>query len=464
MRSKAQFEIWYRAICKDIYVFCRLLNFEPTPQQRELFDAFKAGHRSIAVRSGQGPGKTTASAVLGMYRLITRPEAKLIVTAPTMGQCKDVWLAECERLLSGADKFLASFFTITNTTIGIARQKAKLWGALMKTSDKSESAQGQHAKNMDVICEEASGVAREIIEQYEGTLSNRDALFLQIGNPNTRNCAFFDCFQDPVWKCLCWNAEETPASAWFDPERNKKLEKKYGRESNVYRVRVLGEFPKIDDDCVFSEEEVRACTDPSTKLPMARLADKHTGQSIKQIGGDFARYGGDENCVVSRQGLAMLDLKFRSHSEPSTVFNWARVIQHDRHWKDDDTVHCVDASGIGQGILHRYYDADLDVYEFHNHGTPYDSEEFHDQITEAWFYVRDLVKAKSIYIMDDPLLIKQLCTRQYSTNNTGKIQLESKEKYRKRKENEGASPDRADAFVMAFYPYAKACGLSARAG
>lgn len=44
----------YRAK-RDINFYFSLIGFNPTWQQKELVDAFVAGHPSIAVRSGKGP-------------------------------------------------------------------------------------------------------------------------------------------------------------------------------------------------------------------------------------------------------------------------------------------------------------------------------------------------------------------------------------------------------------------------
>jgi ribosomal protein L35 len=59
---------------------------------------------------------------------------------------------------------------------------------------------------------------------------------------------------------LTFNAEESPE--WIvNPQRNKDLEDLYGRDSDVYRIRVLGEFPHSDPNCVFSSEDLEKCTD-----------------------------------------------------------------------------------------------------------------------------------------------------------------------------------------------------------
>lgn len=451
-RFEKYFEDYYRRISEDIFAFCEAVNFQPTHQQAELLMAVQQGHSRIAVRSGQGPGKTRTSVVVGLFRLL-RPWSKLVVTAPTMRQCKDVWLAEAELVVRGADPIIQKIYNITNTNIGVCGQKAKNWGCILVTATKPENAQGQHRKDMDVIVEEASGVAREIIDQYKGTLSNPNALFLQVGNPNTRDCAFFDCFhsQAHTWKGIHWNAEETPASEWFSPQRNKELEEEYGRNSDVYRVRVLGEFPHTDPNCVLSEEELEICFDKD-RMRAAVLAQP----GVKQFGLDFARYGGDENTIFRRSGNAIVEWGFYPHTDPSQCIDHAFAMQRGASWKDKETVYVADAGGIGQGVMHRFYEAGKRVMEFHNNGKALQTQEYENKITEAWFGLAQKIRSgEPVYIARDHILTKQLTSRRYYMTKKGKLVLETKDEYMRRGND---SPDRADGCVMAYYDEILASG------
>lgn len=444
------FEERYRCITQDIYKFCDALNFDPTWQQQQLFDAVMEGHRRITCRSGQGPGKTTASGVLGLFQLVQAPWSRLVVTAPTMRQCKDVWLAEVTQILRRADPFVQRLFNVTTTSIGVMGQKAKDWGALLITSSKAENAQGQHRKDMHLICEEASGIPREIMEQYEGTLTNPNALFLQIGNPNTRDCAFFDTFHlhRRLWYPLHWNAEQTPESEWFSLQRNKILEEKYGRDSDVYRVRVLGEFPLQDPNCVLSEEQIQQVAGVKELLAKTvRMGRIGTGEPVRQFGIDFARFGGDESTIFRRSGYAIPEWERYSHVDPSRIIDKAFNMQRTASWSDAETWYVGDAGGMGQGVMHRFYEAGRNIVEFHSQGKAID-EDFDNKITEAWFKFSRLVKSRNCYIPADNILQSQLATRRYFTTRKGKLILESKDEYMKRGYD---SPDRADGIVMAFW-------------
>ena len=444
MRAKYLLRRTYQRARKDLNYFVRkVLRLEPTWQQQELLDAVMAGKKKIAVKSGQGPGKTTISGAIGLWLAWRKRGAMGVVTAPTMRQCREVWLAECRRLLQRAVSWFQKCVTITATAIRVFGSRD--WGVKTVTATNSQAAQGFHAEDLFVICEEASGVSRELITQYKGTLSNPNAFFLMIGNPNTRDCEFFNCFtaNRDKWYCLTFNAEETPRSSWFDPLRNEELAEEFGRNSDVYRVRVLGEFPHVDPNCVFSHELVTRCTDIRTRTKCA-LASK-----ARAIGIDLARYGSDESVAYLRQGNAVIHGRFWDHTDPSEVMLETWRWQKARVWSNESCTYIVDATGMGQGILHRFYDANKRVHEFHNGGKPARPRKFHNKISEAWFTLAYRAKRGLVYFPHDRQLVEQLTSRQYEIHpDTGLIKIESKKDYIKRGHQ---SPDRADALVMAFY-------------
>lgn len=457
-RFHREFKKFYSRISSDIFEFCKVFNFVPSWQQAKLFEAIqpRAGNRRVACKSGQGPGKTTASVMIGLWRAIRHKNALVIVTAPTMRQCKDVWLVEARRRLENAHPWLKKFIKITKTKVEIGNKPD--WGVKLVTATREENAQGYHEENMTVIAEEASGVPREIVTQFKGTLSNKNSLFLMIGNPNTRDCAFFDCFNSQVrnWACLTFNAEESPAHI-VDPQRNKDLEEEFGRDSDVYRIRVLGEFPHSDPNCVMSSEDLYKCTKIHDMIRCAGIPrDREFGGGFaKQIGIDFARFGGDENTVYRRSGNAIVEWYRYPHTDPADVVDKAFEMQIRAGWKDSECWYVGDAGGMGQGVMHKFYRAKKNIVEFHNGGTAINSKEYANKITEAWFQMARLVRAQKVYIPDDNILIQQLSTRRYYTNNKGKLILETKDQYIDRGHE---SPDRADGIVMSFYDEVLAAG------
>ena len=165
----------YAAIREDVFKFCQALNFVPTWQQRELLEIVqrKTPRQRIACKSGKGPGKTTISGVIALWWALGNYGAKIIVTAPTMRQCKDVWLAEVRRTMANAEPWLQSLVRVTSTKVTIAGHPD--WGIQTMTATSPEAGQGFHHPNLKVIVEEASGVERALIQALKDTLTNVDS-------------------------------------------------------------------------------------------------------------------------------------------------------------------------------------------------------------------------------------------------------------------------------------------------
>lgn len=454
----------------DIKVFAREgMNFPYTWQQEQLLDIVQLeshlapGKRKkrIAVRSGQGPGKTAVSAIVANWRCIKYEDALTIVTAPSMRQCKQ-WIDENARLLKMAHPFIKRFFKPFGTKIEV--NGSKIWGIRTATATRPENLQGIHEKHLTFIGDEASGIAPSIIETIKGTLSNPDALFLMIGNPNTSSCAFHDCFTThrDSWHTLAWNAEDTARDYphLVSPDRNRQLAREYGRDSDVYRVRVLGEFPYGDPNTIMALRDIMACTRTS-KSGCVTIVDMMKVNHA--IGIDFARFGSDESVVIRRSGLAVVDFRTFNKREPIEVVDYAFLQQYEAGWSNNECWYIPDAGGMGQGVLNSFHESGKNVLEYHTQSVAFDTSMFADMASEAWFCLRNLVKEHIVHLPDDPRLIKQLSTRQYYMDRQGKIKIESKDEWRKRLEI-SESPDRADAMVMAFYPHVGEVGGVVRPG
>jgi phage terminase large subunit len=464
-----KFEPVYERWRSDIRVFAReAMNFDYTWQQEELLDIIQLESwlpvekrkKRVAVRSGQGPGKTSISVIVALWRCIRYEDALCIVTSPSMRQCKQ-WVDECARLLKDAHPVMRKMCKTYGTKVEI--NGSKMWGIRTATATRPENLQGIHEKRLTFIADEASGVAPGIIETIKGTLSNPDALFMMIGNPNTSSCAFYDCFTSHAdqWHRLCFNAEDTARDYphIVSPERNKQLEWEYGRDSDQYRIRVLGEFPHEDPNNVMGLRDLTICTKTSL-LGCASIKDMMTVNCA--IGIDYARFGGDESVIAQRHGLAITKFETFVKTEPISVTDRAFAMQRDAAWSDKDAWFVPDAGGMGQGVMHSFHEGGKNVLEFHTQMRAYDSAMFADAYSEAWWMLRNLVREHIVRLPNDARLLKQLSTRQYYTDRKGKLKVETKDEWRKRMEV-SESPDRADAIVMAFYPYLGDTGSSVHA-
>jgi phage terminase large subunit len=464
-RAGRYFGQLYEQISSDIFKLCEALRFVPTNQQVPILEEVQRsvrGRRRMAVKSGQGPGKSTIAVVIALFRVLQAYKSLVVLTAPTQRQCRDSFLARAREIMEVADPVLKRIVNVSASKITIAGVRD--WGVKTVTASSEVTAQGIHVppgSTLTVIGDEAAGIDREILTQYKGTMSNEFALMLLIGNPNLRDCEFFDCFNKnkPDWWTMTINAEETARDyPWLlHPDRNSELEREYGRDSDVYRVRVLGEFPKQDPDCVMNSEDLYECTQKRDKALRAQDLIKAGRERIRrrQLGIDLARMGGDEATIYQVLGNAVIDTWIKTHVEPLSVLRQAISMQESLSWSDAGTVFVPDVSGLGGGAVGLLYEENKQVHEFNAGGSPYDPLQFANVVTEAWFEMRKMVLSRGIYIPDDPRLIQQLSTRRYTTNKKGQLIIWSKEEYMKEGHD---SPDRADGVTQGVYPHAVGTG------
>ena len=385
---------------------------------------------------------------------LRRPYSKVIVTAPSFRQCKDVWLSQAQKHIEenpGCDPRVKLFFQFTGTGIGIMGKRNAVWGVQLVTASTKESMAGLHDENMHLICDESCGISREIQETLQGTLTNPNGFWIQIANPTLRDSFFFDLFHSPTymrkWRRFTWNAEDTPDSKWFSQERNREIAAEYGITSDVYRYRVLGEFPSTDPRAIISDTEVFACMREELKIPC------QTASSARQFGIDFSRMGGDESVIYQRSGNAVIGVYQQPRVEPNDVCRYAHGMQQKVGWRDDQCKYIIDADGMGQGMI-AYLGRDLNksVVPLNNGGRANNAKKYGNRVTELWFELAARMRNREIYLPHDPTIAKQLSTRVYDINAKGQILLERKEIMFKK----GIpSPDRADALSYAFLDRAK---------
>lgn len=104
-----------------------------------------AAYPKVAVKSGQGVGKTALEAGLIIWFIVCRPYSKVIATAPTMQQLYDVLWAEIAKWLDSS--IIKNLLTWTKTKVYMTGDSER-WFATAKTATKPENMQGFHEDNI----------------------------------------------------------------------------------------------------------------------------------------------------------------------------------------------------------------------------------------------------------------------------------------------------------------------------
>ena len=420
-----------------------VLKVQPTPQQKEVLDIIiKAleDNKGIAVKSGHGVGKTALESWIIIWFMVTRPNAKIPCTAPTRENLFDVLWSELAKWHNISN--LDSSFEWTKTHY-YNRKFSETWFATARTSNKPENMQGFHGEHLIFIVDEASGVDTEILEAIEGSQTQQGSLIIYLGNPTQISGGFFDAFNSkrPFYHCFTFNSEKSPL---VKKEYYEKIAAKYGKDSDIYRVRVLGLFPKAEPDTLIPLDRCEAAVVRELVRPQPFQYDD------VELGVDVARFGDDETVIYSRIVDVLEEECSIRKRDLMTVTG--EVVKVARKYTGKNITINVDDSGLGGGVTDRLKELvkegvlNATIVGVNNGSRANENEKYLNKGAEMWFYMRE--KIQSIKIPNDNDLIAQLSTRKYAVNSAGKHVVESKEHMKSRGLT---SPDRADAAILTLH-------------
>lgn len=434
-----------------------VLMFEPDDWQKvTLFDL--AERPKVAVKSGQGVGKTGLEAVSILWFLCCFPFPRVVATAPTRQQLNDVLWSEVSKWQSNSP-LLSEILRWTKTYIYMVGNE-KRWFAVARTATKPENMQGFHEDNMLFVVDEASGVADPIMEAILGTLSGENNKLLLCGNPTRTSGTFYDAFHADRELYGCHTVSSLDSKR-TNKDNIKSLIRKYGEESNVVLVRVYGKFPNQEDDVLIPLSVVEQCGSRMYELPK----EKESKNIL--FGVDVARFGDDETSIYRNvKGHLKLAVSRKGQDTMRTVGDivdqYRIVLKEYKDYKGSVYIN-IDDTGVGGGVTDRLREVkreeNLDrmvivpinaaeKIETKTNDGKEAAERYNNITTHMWATLKDLMKEKNVVLEDDPETIAQLTTRKYLIASNGKIEIEKKKDMKKRGLS---SPDRADALVLSVY-------------
>jgi hypothetical protein len=442
----------------------------PEDYQCEILESLFGTDRTVnrvAVKSGHGVGKTSTESWAMWIYLITRANSRVVATAPTQSQLKDILWPEAAKWHGRMPPELAAQWDISETHIR-AKDSPKTWFATARTSNKPENLQGFHGDNILVLVDEASGVPQNVFEVIEGILTGADeagleAKLLMAGNPTQTSGEFYNAFfkNKLLYSRFTISGDaELPKDAnggliYTSPRVSEAyrqtMARKYGRDSAVFDVRVRGLFPSMADDVVVP----LAWAEAAQYVPIPgfdRVADPIT------LSMDVARFGGDETVLAAFRRRHCLWMKVW----PRTSTMQCVDILHEHYKFSDVSVAriVVDEPGVGGGVVDAARRAGLPITPYHGGqsiseagGDPAeDVRMFANRRSRDWWNVRRLFEKGLVSIPEDETLVNQIASVKYEYSQNDKIQVETKRKMRERL-GDDASPDRADALVMGLAPF-----------
>jgi phage terminase large subunit len=438
-----------------------VIGFEKLDPLQERFLSRLDRYDHIAEKAGHGTCKTTDLSICTLHWLSTRysetGDTRILCTAPSKHQLQDILWAEMSRQIemmkrnpigkAFADNLDWKKETITN----LMNPAGNYAAARTATKDNTDALQGFHGAYVLRVIEEASGVNDKACEVVEGATGTIETKTILVGNPTRRGGQFHRCFHDDkkfyntgTRSCLDITHPLLVKEARRFAER---MAKKYGPESNIYRVRVLGDFPMAEDDAYipyqWCEDAYNRSIFPTSGQPVVFGVD--VARSLTRDRTVLAIRRGDEFLPYhvlrtddTMRIVSMVASQYKIH-KPRAIF--------------------VDVIGVGAGVYDRlkqlgYPAIPVNSAETKSMENPERYERLRD---ELWGKMRDWLEIGrgKIWDNEDHDLIGELSTPRSKAMASGKIKVESKEEMRERLKRMGGdekhgSPDVADAHIMTF--------------
>lgn len=401
-------------------------------KQKEILEAVR-DNAEVAVRSCHASGKSYVSGRIVHWWLNSYRDSVVITTAPTFRQVKEVLWREIKGSVIG--KSIYPEKAILDTSINISPQ----WFALGLSTDKPDQFQGFHSPHLMVLIDEASGIQPEIEEAIDGLTPEK---IVRIGQPLQTIGRFADSFRYPNVKKMQISAFDTPnvkegrviIPGLITKEDVEKFRIRYGEDSDVYRVRVLGEFPGQDSNSLISIDDISKAIQREVNV---------LSQWEKKMGVDVARFGDDRSAIIIRQMEKVIRKEVFSSLDTMEITGRVLKIAKEEQIKADNIF--IDVIGIGAGVYDRMKEQGWKANAVNVAESPKDKENYINLRAELYAdKVKEWIKTADLPNDDD---FYELANIKYKFNSTGKLQIESKEEMKKRGLE---SPDVADALMLTF--------------
>lgn len=414
----------------------------------------------MAIASGHGIGKTALSSWVIHWWMSTRLNCAGSVTANTYVQLVNKTWRELGKWVRRSIN--AHWFRVTKTAIAHAANPAEWFIAPQSSNEhNAEAFAGTHERDVLMLFDEASAIPDAIWETASGAMTDGAGLWLNLGNPTKNTGRFRECFgrYKHRWITRQIDSRDTKRA---NKKQIAEWKEDYGEDSDYFRVRVRGVFPRVGDmQFIASDivhEAAQRIVQPQDEAPLV-------------MGVDVARFGSDDTVMTFRRGRD-------ARSIPSLVFPGQETMQDtmqtayraaEEAGKHGARAIFVDGTGLGGGVVDRLRELDIpgkpEIFDVqagaaadgaHTDWFGSAKEACSNKSSECAAIMRRWLRIGAI--PDDAGLKAELEGRIYGHDAEGRIQLEKKEHMKKRGLS---SPNKFDALALTF---AQPVSLTAKTG
>jgi len=441
----------------------------------------------ISIMAGQGVGKGATISLCGLHYLFAlqayRP--KVVCTAPAGPQLHSSLWPEFGAWIQ-RNPILGEIFEKQSNRIFLKEDGKRGEASRIEPRTVQPHANpdelkvvlaGIHALGVMYQIDEASGVQDAVMEPIEGGMTDPLSMAIVIFNPTKRSGFAMETHQRnrEMWVCLHWDGEdlrreklEKPARfGWFNEDAQVQLAKKYGKDSDFYRVRVKGLPPNQSSNTLISYEAVMDAAErevvPLPGDPLVIAVD---------AGGCN---GGDPSVIVVMRGRKLMSLKqieYQNTTQLAQSVAWELKQELMNLGDEQECAIGVDYIGVGQGV----YDHLVNVqqiprcYPINVSERALDPQRFHRLRDQIWWEAREaFMEAKTPCIaypddmgrpvIDDELVAELTSIRWAPVEGKIKVQGKGSSSGIPDVPPLTKSPNKADAYIMALWLLNHHCSI-----
>ena len=397
-----------------------------------------------ATASGHGIGKTAVIGMVVCWALDTCEDCRVIVTANTEPQIRTKLWPEIIKWRNMS--ITRDWWDVQKTGIfSIVPGHAESWrcDAVTWSAHNTEAFAGLHnlGKRIVVITDESSKIDDKVAEVISGALTDEgtEIIWLAYANPTQNTGWFRECFgkQRALWSTRQIDSRDVEGT---NKPYLQSIVDTYGEDSDIAKVRVLGQFPSAS-----SLQFI-----PSALVANAREREVFTdkGEPL-MMGVDVARFGDDRTTIYFRRGKDARSIPPIRLSQVDTMTLASKIAE--LHRLHRAMFICVDEGGIGAGVVDRLRQMQLPVVGVQFGGKPLGAVKLGEGVrvanrrAEMWAILREWLGTGMI--PDDQELADDLTGVEYGFNARDEILLEKKSHM---KERGLASPDDGDGLALTF--------------
>lgn len=485
----------------DWCLFAReVLKVNLDPEQEDILRSVQL-NKFTSVASGTSRGKDFVSAVAAICFLYLTPvwngmgqmicNTKVALTAPTARQVGNIMFPEISRIFKRV-----GFLPGRLTGYDIRTQNEEWFLTGFKADEhNTEAWTGFHASSVLFVVTEATGIPQSVFDAIEGNLQGNSRLLI-VFNPNittgyaagSQKSARWNKFRlnslnatnviekqiiypgqvDYEWiadKVREWCIQIRPEEM-NEGEGDFEWEENWYRPNDLFRVKVLGLFPKESSDVLIPSYWI----DLAVKRWKEFHKDHNNITQVKKtrklrLGVDVAGMGRDNSCFCQRyddyvdEFVMIHSGGVANHMQIAGItLNKLRLHEGPKAWALIDTI------GEGAGVFSRLEEQSIKgaISCKYSESAKDDNEKDLNDVTgqyefdnmRAYLYwaVRDWLNPhfkSNAMLPPDDFLKEELSEVIWKFKSNGKIIIEPKEDI---KERLGRSPDKSDALANTFYP------------